>query len=529
MNGIIAVDIGTTSLRATLYDAEGKAFPADQRSNPPSYYPDGRVEQDPSTWAALLPRILAAASARAGAEKINVVAISLTSQRSSVIPVDRTGRPLGPAIMWQDRRTAPLMPALASNNARVHAATGLQISPVFSALKMLWIRRNWSDIYAHAFKLMGIQDFALHLLTGRFVTDQSLASRTNLLNLETRGWDTSLAALFEVDMEKLCDLVPPGSVVGGLLPEMARVVGLTAGIPVISAGGDQQCAALGLGLFSSDRAVANTGTGSYILGHAERPFVDPKMRVSTNVAAVPGAYIVESILPTSGTVYRWFKENLWNGPLGEQDPWASINTEAQASNPGANGLLLIPHFSGSGTPHWDTSASGILCGLSLSTTRGDMARAILEGIAMELAEGFALLNELLGPVSLVQTSGGMTNAPLFNQIQADVFGIPVAHFEGGESTSLGAWIAGAVATGMAPSHREAFLRATAALPQQRFDPNEENRRLYGSLRRRASSVYAAVAAVGRERANAAPKEQSGDVHARAAQKKNSGEDDYERI
>jgi len=500
MNGIIAVDIGTTSLRATLYDAEGKAFPSEQRPNVPIYHPDGRVEQDPDTWSALLPQILAAASARAAGAEIDVAAISVTSQRSSVIPIDRSGAPLAPAIMWQDRRTASLASALAPDNARVHAATGLQISPVFSALKMLWIRRNWSGIYARAFKLMGIQDFILHMLTGRAVTDQSLASRTNLLNLETRAWDASLASLFEVDMDKLCDLVPPGSAVGGLLPERARALGLKAGIPVISAGGDQQCAALGLGLFSSDRAVANTGTGSYILGHAERPVVDPKMRVSTNVAAVPGAYIVESILPTSGTVYRWFKENFWNGPLEERDPWGAINAEAEASGPGAHGLTLIPHFSGSGTPHWDTSASGILCGLSLSTTRGDMARAILEGIAMELAEGFDLLTELLGPISRVQASGGMTNAPLFNQIQADVFGTQVAHFEGGESTSLGAWIAGAVATGMAPSYREAFLRATAALPRHDFDPDSERHQLYGRLRTRASSVYASVAAVEHGRA-----------------------------
>lgn len=503
MDGIIAVDIGTTSLRTTLYDAEGRAMPAEQRLNPPTYCDDGRVEQEAHSWLSLLPTLLRASAARAEDAGLTVAAISLTAQRSSVIAVDREGDPLAPAIMWQDRRTTALAAELASANAAVHAATGIQISPVFSALKMLWIRRSHPEMYARTHKFLGIQDLVLHFLTGRFVTDESLASRTNLLNLGTRSWDPSLEELFDVDGDKLCDILPPGSVVGGLLPSVARETGLAAGTPVVTAGGDQQCAALGLGLFAGERAVTNTGTGSYVLGHATRPIVDAEMRVSTNVSALPGAYVLEAILPASGSVYRWFREELWNGRDESESSWEAINAAAEAAGPGAGGVLLLPHFNGSGTPHWDAAASGVFCGLSLSTKRGDLARAILEGIAMELAGGLRLLEELLGPIAEVRVSGGMAGSRLFNRVQADVFGRPVSHFRGGEATSLGAWMAGAAAIGAATSYAEAFARATASTPQDRLEPDIELHRLYERLRSQAAAVYTAVAQTGAGRSTAA--------------------------
>jgi sugar (pentulose or hexulose) kinase len=493
MNGIVVLDIGTSSLRATLYDADGRPFPSDQRLNPPVYYPDGRVEQDPAAWRTLLPSVLRSAADRAGRAHIAVAAISVTAQRSSVIPVDRTGRPLRPAIMWQDLRTASLAAALSPNNKLVYGKTGLTISPVFSAIKMLWIRRNEPEILARTHKMLGIHDYALHLLTGRYVTDHSLASRTNLLDLDGRTWDEELAALFEVDMAMLCELAPPGSIVGGLSADMARDAGLAAGTPVVSAGGDQQCAALGLGLFSADRAVANTGTGSYMIGHSARPMIDHGMRVSCTVSALPGAYTIEANLPASGTIYRWFKENLWNGDLEGTDPFEAINSEARDSGPGANGLLLIPHFNGSGTPSWDTEATGIIHGLSIATRRGDIARAVLEGIALELKGGLVLLEELCGPIGSIRVSGGMTKSPLFNQIQADVYGRPVIHYRGGEATSLGAWMAGAVATGLAADYPEAFERASADSPRDLFEPDQANRALYERLRSQALAIYTALA------------------------------------
>lgn len=492
MNGIVALDIGTTSIRAILYDEHAHAYPSNQRHNPPQYFADGRVEQDARLWQPLIAEVLSGAAEQAGEHGISVTGISLTSQRSSVIPVDRDANPLYPAIMWQDVRTAGLAEDMAGHNPLVHSKSGAKINPVLSALKMLWLRRNRPDIFARTHKMLGIHDYALHILCGRFVTDHSLASRTNLLDLASRTWDSTLLDLFEVDASMLCDLVAPGSVVGGLDAGVAGMTGLRAGIPVITAGGDQQCAALGLGLFSSDRAVTNTGTGSYLIGHSDIPYIDQRIRVTCSVSALPGAYIVEAALPSSGTIYRWFKETLWKSGQAGADTFKDLNAEAEQAGVGAHGVLLLPHFAGSGAPFWDAGAKGLFYNLSLGTTRGDMARAILEGIALDLKGGLEVLEEACGRIESIRVSGGMTDSDLFNQIQADVFGRSVLRYENGEATSRGAWIAGAVATGQASSYPLAFDLATTGSRCSSYEPDKANGERYEVLRARAVALYEAL-------------------------------------
>ncbi len=497
MKAIVTIDVGTTSMRAILYDAGGRALACDQRENAPDMFDDGRVEQDPAAWAALLREVLKTCAAAAVDAKVEIAGIALTAQRSSLIPVDREGEPLHPAIMWQDRRTAGLAEAMERFNPLVYGKTGLKISPVFSALKMTWLRRNRPELWARTHKLIGIQDWLLYLMTGRFVTDHSFASRTNLFDLKSREWDAELLSLFEVEPRLLCELVAPGAIVGGLVPDFAAASGLTPGLPVVSAGGDQQCAALGLGLFAGGRAVSNTGTGSYLIGHADAPVFDAEMRLSCNVSAVPGAYIVEAAVLSSGTIYRWFSESLLAGGDAAAAPafssFASLDAAAAAAPAGANDLLLLPHFKGSGSPYWDAEAKGVFYNLTLATSRGEMARAILEGIAVELAGSLELLESLCGRIDSVTVAGGMTKSELFNQIQSDVLWRPVVRFADNEATSLGAWIAGAVATGLAADYPQAFAQARAAASSMIYQPNAAHRAVYERQCRRSRALYRALA------------------------------------
>jgi glycerol kinase len=490
MKGIITVDIGTTSMRAILYDADGLIEHIHLRDNAPDFFPDGRVEQAPQAWAGILAESLKACAEHANGKGLELACISVTAQRSSVIPVAADGTPLHPAIMWQDRRTAGLAQQMESFNPLVYSKNGLKISPVFSALKMAWFRKNRPDIWKKTYKMIGIQDWVLYLLTGRFVTDHTFGSRTNLFSLEKRNWDAELLSLFGVEPGMLCDLVPPGSIVGGITPTIAAATGLPAGLPVVSAGGDQQCAALGLGLFSGQRAMSNTGTGSYLIGHADHPAFDEKMRVACNVSAVPGAYIVEAAVLTSGTIYRWFREAFY----GENESFEKLNTEAADAPAGANGVLLLPHFKGCGAPYWDPQSRGAFYNLSLSTTRGEMARAILEGIAVEMKGSLELIERLTGPIASVSVSGGLTRSDLFNQIQSDVFDRDIHRFSNNEATSFGAWIAGAVAVGLDTSYQAAFERVSDIGSMKIYRPESEHRTVYNSQCRRSRALYGALCA-----------------------------------
>ena len=494
MKGVITVDIGTTSMRAVLYDANSHMVHMDQQENVPEYFNDGRVEQDASAWKGILPEVLKSCAAAARDRGIDPVCVAVTAQRSSVIPLDRNGTPLHSAIMWQDRRTAALAQAMDNQNPLVYRKTGLKISPVFSAIKMTWLRRQRPDIWSRTHKLIGIQDWVLYLLTGRLVTDHTFGSRTNLFDLERRCWDDELLRLFGVPADMLCELVPPGSIVGGLLPVFAAETGLPPGLPVVTAGGDQQCAALGLGLFSGERAVTNTGTGSYLIGHSATPALDEHMRTACNISAVPGAYIVEAAVLTSGTIYRWFAELSFGSGVPAAEAFARLNAEAATAPAGANDLILLPHFKGCGAPYWDSEAKGVFYNLTLGTTRGEMARAILEGIAVEMKESLDLVEALCGRVGSVSVSGGLTRSDLFNQIQSDVFERPIVRFQNSEATSLGAWIAGAVACGLDTGYTAAFKRALDRGSSVSYLPDPANQPVYERQCRRARELYKALAA-----------------------------------
>ena len=493
MRGIIAVDIGTTSMRAVLFGADGGLIHLAQQENAPRYFADGRVEQNPEAWKGILPVTLKDCAEAAAIHGISPACIAVTAQRSSVIPVSVEGNPLHPAIMWQDKRTAELAGAMAEHDSRVYRKTGLKISPVFSALKMTWLRRNRPDVFDRTYKLIGIQDWVIHLLTGRFVTDHTFASRTNLFDLQKRTWDAELLRLFEVDPDMLCELVEPGSIVGGLCAELAAATGLVQGLPVVTAGGDQQCAALGLGLFSGERAVSNTGTGSFLIGHSDTPAFDEQMRLACNVSAVPNAYIVEAAVLTSGSIYRWFSEFLpGSGSDAPAVAFAELDREASGSPSGANGLLMLPHFKGCGAPYWDPQAKGVFYDLTLGSTRGDMARAILEGIAIEIRAGLDLVERLCGRVSAVSVSGGMARSDVFNQIQSDIYERTVVRYRCNEATALGAWIAGAVACGMEAGHAQAFAHAVNPASSVSYRPDPANRPIYARQCRRARALYQAV-------------------------------------
>ena len=481
---IITVDIGTSSLRSVLFDARGRILRIEQRDNPPRCLDGQRIEQEPGTWERHLIETLSACADEARGRGLVTVALSLTAQRSSVIPVDENGAPLHPAIMWQDTRTRDICSRMEERQAAVFQKTGLRIYPVFSAVKMTWFRENRPDVYEAACKMLGVQDYVIRALTGEFVTDRSLASRTNLFNLRTLDWDDDLLGLFGVDRGKLCRLVDPGSAAGSLRASIAEETGLPKGIPVITAGGDQQCAALGLGLVGPGRMIANTGTGSFLIAGVDRPIIDPGMAVSCNVAAVPGSYILEAASPTSGSIFRWFNKEFFRDAPGGENDFLAIGAEAASSPPGANGVVLLPHFKGRGAPRWDPRAKGAFLGLTPGVTRGDMARAILEGLAAELGENLEAIESLGGRADLIAVAGGMTASDLYNQIQADHYGKRVDRPGVTEATALGAWMSGAVTMGLFDSYAGAFESASEGQPTRSYDPDARTAAIY-----RRSSVW----------------------------------------
>lgn len=476
---ILAIDVGTSSMRGVLFDGAGSPIAVRQVRNGVTTINEERVEQSPESWNRTLREIC-----RSLARRASVDALTLTSQRSSVIAVDDEGTALGPAIMWQDTRNADIVTGLSAHTDLIFHKTGARPNTVYAGPKMAWIKRHETETYERATKLCTIADYLVKRMTGRFVTDASYASRTLLMNLATRRWDYELLALMGLDEGKLCEIVAPGSVLGGISPSFASDTGLREGIPVVSAGGDQQCGAMGQGVVGSGRIAATFGTGAFLLQQIDQVPAKMNPELIYGAHALPGAYTMESSMLTCAALYDWCRRLLF--PEGLE----VMNQEVAESPMGAGGVYVLPFFQGRGTPDWNSAARGAFAGMSLSTSRGDMARAVLESIALEAANHVSLLERQGGKAAAICVGGGLTNQPLFPQMLADACGRQVLHERGTvESTARGAWMSAAVTLDLVEDFEEAFSVAAGNSVFEPYEPDPASCAFYQEHRERMNELY----------------------------------------
>ncbi len=490
---IIVVDVGTQSMRTILYDRLGNGIFTSQKGYSPIFR-GIEVEQDPRTFKDTLYMTLKEVANYMTQHQIEVDLMAVTSQRASIIPVNRHGKVLYNAITWQDRRSYLQCSQVKERLSMeaIYQKTGLRLDSYFSAPKMLWLKQNMPEIYEEAYKIIGAQDYVIQLLTNRFVTDTTQAARTLLMNIRTFEWDDELLAAFTIKKSLLPEIVTPGSIVGTLTNAIVEKTGLSKDIQVIIAGGDQQCAAVGLNVLRPGTLEANIGTGSFIIAYAEEPVFDENMRVLCSASAIPGKWIVEAGLLTSGNIYAWFREQFYKDLPETEILFQTINDEVNQSKVGANGLVLIPHFKGSAAPYWNPLSKGLFFNVSLEHTRGDFARSILEGIAMEMAENIELIGNLIGYVDVIHAAGGLTKFSTFNQIQADVFNKAVSVYDSAEATALGALIGSLVSVGEYASHDQAFEALRGKAKKKTFHANPNHIPLYIKLIRTKKHLYQAI-------------------------------------
>ena len=481
---ILVLDVGTSSIRSILFEEDGSVLWKCQAAYGPDALPDGAVEMNMELFDKTMERVLKRTGNWLVEQKRTVSCISVTAQRSSVIPVGRDGKALKNAMMWQDTRAVSICEALEDRKRQIYKICGMIPSPVFSAPKMRYIKEHFTDIYQKAHKLIGFQEYVICFLTGEFYTDYSIASRTCLFDIARLSWSEDLLELFHLEEEKLCGLIPAGSVAGTTKVWASRTLNSEKPIPVISAGGDQQCAALGLGCQKSGEIIANSGTGSYVIAVTDRPLFDEDMRVNCNLSAIPGMWMVEGAVLSAGKSVNWLNSLLFDSREGGA-LFGEFSKACEEAPAGANGLIFVPLLAGKGTPAWRPEARGRICGIGLEHKKGDLARALLEGIAAEMKECAEVISQVThDSYAMVKAAGGLTRNKIYNQILADFLNCPVTRPENDEATGLGAWISAAVGMEICGSHEEAYQRACTGRPCIRYEPIEEHQRIYTQLYRR---------------------------------------------
>jgi glycerol kinase len=440
MSFILALDQGTTSSRALVFDHDGNIRGLAQKEFRQIFPEPGLVEHDAEEiWASQL-GVVVEAIARAGGTAADIAAIGITNQRETTVVWDRrTGKPIHNAIVWQDRRTAGECDRLKAQGleATFRAKTGLVLDPYFSGTKLAWLLDHVPGARARAeageLAFGTIDSWLVWNLTGgeRHLTDASNASRTLLFNIHDGTWDPELLALLRIPPHILPEVVPSSEVYG---ETAARF--FSARVPISGIAGDQQAALFGQ-LCDRPGMVKNTyGTGCFMLMQTgERPVLSERNLLTTVACRLGGhtEYALEGSVFVAGAAVQWLRDG-----LGIIRNSADIEALA-ASVPDNGGVYLVPAFAGLGAPHWDPYARGTLLGITRGTTAGHIARATLESIAFQTADLLEAMEADAGtPLAELRVDGGATANNLLMQFQADLIGVPVVRPKVRETTALGA-------------------------------------------------------------------------------------------
>ena len=446
---ILALDQGTTSSRAILFDEAGTIAAVAQHEFEQFFPQAGWVEHDPMEILTSQLACAVEALGKVGARPRDVAAIGITNQRETVIVWERaTGKPIHPAIVWQDRRTAAQCSTLEESGVgeMVSNRTGLVLDPYFSATKVAWILDHVPGARAMAERgelAFGTVDSWLiwHLTSGqRHVTDVTNASRTLLYNIVKGEWDAELLRIFGIPESLLPEVVWSSQQVG----EVTTTLGL-GGVAIAGIAGDQQAALFGQLCWNAGEAKNTYGTGCFLLQNIGTEFVRSRHRLITTLAASTQhrlEYALEGSIFIGGAVVQWLRDNLKIiGSSAEVEPLA-------ASVPDTGGVVFVPAFVGLGAPHWDPHAGGMLIGLRRDTTPGHIARAALESIAFQVADVLEAVHGETGtPLGALRVDGGAAVNDLLMQFQADVLGVPVVRPQVTETTALGAAYLAGLAVG----------------------------------------------------------------------------------
>ncbi|MBX9849036.1 MAG: glycerol kinase GlpK, partial [Rhodocyclaceae bacterium] len=440
MSFILALDQGTTSSRALVFDANGTIHGQAQREFAQHFPQPGWVEHDAmEIWQTQLTTAREALH-NAQLNATDIAAIGITNQRETTVLWDRsTGLPLAPAIVWQDRRTAAVCDTLRAEGLEplVQAKTGLRLDPYFSATKLAWLLDHTPGARERAERgelAFGTIDSWLtwRLTDGRLhVTDASNASRTLLCNLHTGDWDNELLALFRIPPSVLPRIVDSSGVLG---ETDADVFG--SPIPIAALAGDQQAATFGQACLTPGMAKNTYGTGCFMLMNTGSQIVASQQRLLSTIAWQIGGsrqYALEGSVFMGGAIVQWLRDGL--GLIGSA---AEIEHLAR-SVPDSGGVMLIPAFTGLGAPWWEADARGTLFGMTRGTNRAHIAHAALDAIALQCADVLgAMQQDAPVPLTELRVDGGAARNNLLMQRQADLLGVPVVRPRQTETTALGA-------------------------------------------------------------------------------------------
>ncbi|MFC7885141.1 FGGY-family carbohydrate kinase [Streptomyces sp. NPDC057376] len=498
MTYLLGVDVGTTAIKAAVFDTEGVEVGSHTEEYTLLTPSAGRVELDADTYTSTFSLAVRGVLENNRVAAGELTALGLSAQGETLLCLDADGEPIGRVIVWMDNRATAESDEIEAHFGRstIHSTTGqVEMDPIWPAAKILWLKRHEPELFARTAKFVLLKDFLVYRLTGRLVSEDSLLCSTILWDINTRQYWPEMLQYLGITEGHLPEIAVQGEIVGNTRSTVADEFGLPAGLPVSVGALDQACGALGIG--NSVPGIFSESTGSALTSVTivEELALDPSGQVPCFPAAVPGQYMLHNF-STGGMVMRWYRDEFCTSEKQIEElcginAYYLIDQEVEQVEPGCEGLIVLPHLQGSGPPDLDPHARGVIFGLTLAHKKQHISRAIMEGVTMVLRRMIESTARLGVDVTEIFALSGGSKSAAWCQIKADATGLPVRTLRGADSAACrGAALIAGVGTGLWDSAAPVSRNAVAF--DRSYEPRAQHAEIYDRLFTRYVALQDAV-------------------------------------
>jgi xylulokinase len=480
---LIGVDIGTTSLKVTVLDEAGNVVRNLQREyaliTPSAEWVELEVSTYWVNFCSLIRELL---------EDINpseIKAIGIDSQGETLICLDKDGEPLRNAIVWLDNRSSEESKTIEDKfgQERVFTITGQpEIIPTFPATKILWLKNKEPETFQKVHKYLLLKDYLIYKLTGSFSTEGSILSSSLLFNIIKRCWWTEVLDFIEITSSHLPEIMEPGEPAGKISRNVADELGLSTSTQVVHAGMDQTAGMVGAGNIEPGIVSETTGAALAICATLDKPVISKKYGIPCQYHSAKNKYLLQPWCPTAGMSLKWFRDKFCEGKTYDE-----LTTMASNVGAGSEGLVLLPHLAGAGSPEFNPDARGVFFGFTLRHGREHFVRATIESIAFMIKTNLEVLEEMGIEAKEIRVLGGGAKSSLWNSIKADITAKPIVSLRNEECATSGSAILAGVAAGVYSSLEEAI--GIVVKEKERFFPRKENEEIYKKAYKKYLEVY----------------------------------------
>jgi xylulokinase len=484
MNGksgkyLAGIDIGTTGAKIAIFDLEGNIISSGYREYACIYPKPNWVEQDLNVMYKSAMDASKECIQKSNIDSASIAAISISAQRSCTIFIDETGNALMPMISWQDGRTSAEVEEIRDlvGAEEYYGITGLPLGPTWVLPKILWLQKNYPELWKKTVKVVQLHDYFLKKLgSEEFVVDYPDGAFYGLWDTDKIKWSGELMDIYKLDESKFSKPMPSGSYIGKVSASGALDFGFKEGTPICVGAGDQNSAVVGAGVVNPGDLSVSIGTGGIATAFLDRPFRDPSMMNMITNHAIEGKWQMEGLQNGAAGVFRWFRDEiaLFTEPSDsslKENIYQVLDKIIKDTPAGSKGLVMLPYLAGSAAPRWNSNARGTISGLTFAHDKACLARSFMEGITLEMKDIIKSIRNAGIKISSAKLIGGAAKSDIWNQIQCDMYKMDVSTLKISDASILGASIFAGVGSGLFDSIKDGI--AKMVIPAKTYTPGKE--------------------------------------------------------